>query len=72
MRLIVVPEAHRRVAETAVGTALAEQGAASDAFAFTLIRLPGSGEWRVHASSDAGQDAVLAELVRRKLREAGL
>ena len=72
MRLIVVPEAHRRIAEAAVRTALAEQGAANDAFAFTLVRLPGSQEWRVHASSDAGDDVALAQLVQRKLREAGL
>jgi hypothetical protein len=70
--LIVVPEAHHRIAEDVVRTALAERGAASDAFAFTLIRLPGTPEWRVHASSSAGNDVALAQLVQRKLREAGL
>ena len=72
MKLIVVPEAHRKSAEEVLRSALAEQGAASDQFAFTLIRLPGTQDWRVHASSDAGEDAVLARLVQRKLREAGL
>jgi hypothetical protein len=72
VRLIVVPEAYRRIAEAAVRTALAEKNAAHDTFAFTLVRLPGSQEWRVHASSDAGNDVALAELIQRKLREAGL
>ena len=72
MKLIVVPEAHHQVAAAAVRTALAEQGASSDSFAFTLIRLPGSQEWRVHASGAGGNDLELAQLVQRKLREAGL
>jgi hypothetical protein len=72
VRLIVVPESHRQKAEAAVLTALAEQGAASDAFAFTLILLPGRQEWSVHASSAAGRDDELAELIQRKLREVGL
>jgi hypothetical protein len=49
MKLIVVPEAHRRMAEAVLRSALAEQGAVSDQFTFTLIRLPGTEEWRVHA-----------------------
>jgi hypothetical protein len=72
MKLIVVPEAQHRSAEAVLRAALAEQGATTDKFAFTLIRLPGTQEWRVHASSDAGNDLVLAQLVKRKLREAGL
>ena len=72
MRLIVVPEAHRQAAEAVVRTAVAEHGVASEAFAFTLIRLPGSREWRVHASSAAGTDERLAQLIQRKLREAKL
>jgi hypothetical protein len=72
MKLIVVPEAHRKAAEAVLRAALAEQGAAGEHFAFTLIRLPGTQEWRVHASSDAGDDLALAALVKRRLREAGL
>jgi hypothetical protein len=72
MKLIVVPEAHRKTAESVLSAALAEQGASRDQFAFTLIRLPGTGEWRVHASSAAGIDHGLADLIQRKLREAGL
>jgi hypothetical protein len=72
MKLIVVPEAHRESAEAVLQSALAEQNTASGQFAFTLIRLPGTQEWRVHASSNAGNDVALARLVQRKLREAGL
>jgi hypothetical protein len=72
MKLIVVPEAHRESAEAVLQSALAEHHTASDQFAFTLIRLPGTQEWRVHASSNAGNDVALARLVQRKLREAGL
>jgi hypothetical protein len=72
VKLLVVPEAHRRIAEAAIRTALAEQGAANDAFVFTLIRLPGSQEWCVHASSAAGKDDTLAQVIQRKLREAGV
>lgn len=72
MKLIVVPEAQRKSAEAILRSTLAEQGAAREQFAFTLIRLPGTQEWRVHASSDAGHDTVLAQLVQRRLREAGL
>jgi len=71
VKLIVVPEAHRIIAEQAVRAALAEHGT-SDAFAFTLIRLPGRQEWRVHATSAAGPDETLAYLIQRKLREAGV
>ena len=72
MKLIVVPEAQRKAAEAVLRSALAERGAASDQFAFTLIRLPGTQEWRVHASNDAGEDLALARMVKGKLRDAGL
>ena len=72
MKLIVVPKAQHKSAEAVLRSALAEQGTAGDRFVFTLIRLPGSQEWHVHASGEAGNDVALARLVQRKLREAGL
>jgi hypothetical protein len=72
VKLIVVPDSYREAAEAAIRTALAERGADSDEFAFTLIRLPGRQEWRVHASGTAGRDDRLARLIQEKLREAGL
>jgi hypothetical protein len=72
VRLIVVPEAYQRAAEAAVRGALAEERATADDFAFTLIRLAGHLEWRVHVSSACGKHPRLAQLIQQKLREAGL
>jgi hypothetical protein len=72
VKLLVVPHAHQRAAENAVRSALAEKGAANEAYAFTLIRLPGKQDWHVHASTASGEDDGLARLIQQKLREAGL